>query len=392
MASAVEKSIIEAALVESMIRWRRDLHAHPELAFNEFRTSDMVAASLSGMGIDIHRGLGKTGVVGTLSRGDGPSIGLRADMDALPLVELGEVEHKSKNQGRMHACGHDGHTAMLLGAAQHLAKSDTFKGTVHFIFQPAEENEGGGRAMVEDGLFTRFPCDAVYGMHNWPGLPAGQFAINHGPMMAALDTFEVEITGKGTHAAMPHQGVDPFTSVAQIVMGLQTIPGRLLSALDSAVVSVTQIHGGDAMNVIPDSVVIRGTVRCFSESVRAQIEEALKVICCGTAEANGAKATVTYRKGYPPTVNAPQQADMAIQAAAAVVGSENVTLGIRPSMASEDFAFMLQACQGAYIWLGADGPQPSKPLHNPRYDFNDSTLAAGAAFWVNLVQSQLPLI
>ena len=385
----MEQSILGSDLVEAMVSWRHDLHAHPELAFAEFRTSDKVAAELSAMGIDIHRGLGKTGVVGTLTNGEGPSIGLRADMDALPVVELGDIAHCSIHAGRMHACGHDGHTAMLLGAAKHLARERYFKGTVHFIFQPAEENEGGGRAMVEDGLFTRFPCDAVYGMHNWPGLKAGQFAINHGPMMAALDTFEVEIQGRGSHAAMPEQGIDPFISVAQIVMALQTIPSRLLSALDSAVVSVTQIHGGDAMNVIPDSVVIRGTARCFSEIVRARVEESLHSICLSVAAAHGATASVAYKKGYPPTVNAPEQTDNAIVAARALVGGSNVQLGVKPSMASEDFAFMLQACPGAYIWLGADGSEPSKPLHNPRYDFNDSTLALGAAYWVSLVQTQL---
>lgn len=389
MARNLEKLLIEAALVESMVNWQRDLHAHPELAFAEFRTSDMIAAALSGMGIDIHRGLGKTGVVGTLKSGDGPSIGLRADMDALPLVELGEIEHRSTNPGRMHACGHDGHTAMLLGAAQHLSKNRTFKGTVHFIFQPAEESEGGGRAMVEDGLFSRFPCDAVYGMHNWPGLKAGQFAVNPGPMMAALDTFDVEVRGRGSHAAMPEQGIDPFISVAQIVMALQTIPSRILSAMDSAVVSVTQIHGGDAMNVIPDSVIMKGTVRCFSEAVRAQVEASLRSICEGIATVHRATVTVNYKKGYPPTVNTPAQADSAAKAAADLVGAENVQIGIRPSMASEDFAFMLQACPGAYIWLGADGQNPSKPLHNPRYDFNDSTLALGAAYWVRLTQMQL---
>lgn len=391
MSNRISKPVIEAALVESMIRWRRDLHAHPELAFQEFRTSDTVAASLSALGIEVHRGLGRTGVVGTLRQGDGPTIGLRADMDALPLVELGDIAHRSTHQGRMHACGHDGHTAMLLGAAQHLARTRDFRGTVHFIFQPAEENEGGARAMVEEGLFTRFPCDGVYGMHNWPGLPAGQLAINDGPMMAALDTFEIEVTGKGAHAAMPHQGIDPFMSVAQMVMALQTIPSRSVSALDSAVVSVTQIHGGDAMNVIPDSVVVRGTARCFSEDVRQHIEARLQSICVMTAQAHGAKAVVSYRRGYPATVNTSREAGLAYQAAAQLVGPGNVVQGIKPSMASEDFAFMLQACPGAYLWLGADGPLASKPLHNPRYDFNDSLLVTGAAFWVSLVQSLLPV-
>lgn len=372
-----------------MIGWRRDLHAHPELAFKEHRTADLIARELAEAGIDVHRGLGGTGVVGSIVTDSGRAIGLRADMDALPVQELNDVSHSSQHNGVMHACGHDGHTAMLLGAAKHLAQNRNFNGTVHFIFQPAEENEGGGRKMVEDGLFRRFPCDAVYGMHNWPGLAAGQFAINHGPMMAALDTFEVQIKGKGCHAAMPEQGIDPFLAVAQIVMALQTIPARVISALESAVVSVTQIHGGDAMNVIPDSVVIRGTARSFSESIRGQIEDALRTQCSSIAKAHGASAIVAYNRGYPPTVNATEPADRAVEAALALVGDENVLRGVRPSMASEDFAFMLQACPGAYIWIGADGPEPSKPLHNPRYDFNDATLALGAAYWVALVRSQL---
>lgn len=372
-----------------MTSWRRDLHAHPELAFEEHRTADLVAKELEGMGINVHRGLGRTGVVGTLSNGDGPTIGLRADMDALPVAELGDIPHCSKHAGKMHACGHDGHTAMLLGAAKELARQGKFKGTVRFIFQPAEENEGGGRAMVEDGLFEKFPCDSIYGMHNWPGLKSGQFAINHGPMMAALDTFEIQVQGKGSHAAMPHQGIDPFTTVAQIVMGLQTIPSRMISALDSAVVSVTQIHGGDAMNVIPDSVVIRGTARCFSETVRAQVEKGLRAMSQAIGDAHRSSVAVSYKRGYPATVNSAAETDNAIAAARQLVGSANVQIGVPPSMASEDFAFMLQERPGAYIWLGADGAEPSKPLHNPRYDFNDSTLALGAGYWVGLTRSLL---
>lgn len=370
--------------------WRRDLHAHPELAFAEFRTSTLVADELEKMGMKVHRGLGKTGVVATLANGIGPSIGLRADMDALPLSELGEIAHCSTHPGRMHACGHDGHTAMLLGAAKHLAKEKNFQGTIHFIFQPAEENEGGGRAMVEDGLFSMFPCDAVYGLHNWPGMNVGQFGINFGPMMAALDTFEIEVQGVGTHAAMPERGVDPFVSVANIVLALQTIPSRVLSAQDSAVISVTQIHGGDAWNVIPASVVIRGTARCFCEEVRSSIESHLRTIVALTAQAHGATAVVKYMRGYPATVNSKAEAEWAAKAATEVVGEGNVHIGVRPSMASEDFAFMLQQRPGAYIWMGVDGAEPSKPLHNPRYDFNDDALPLGAAFWVRLASTLLP--
>jgi hippurate hydrolase len=382
-------TLVTPDTVHAMQGWRRDLHAHPELAFNEFRTADLVARELADMGIDVHRGLGKTGVVGTLSHGDGPAIALRADMDALPVKELNAFAHCSRQAGTMHACGHDGHTAMLLGAARHLAANPCFRGTVHFVFQPAEEGEGGGRAMVEEGLFERFPCDAVYGMHNWPGLPAGTFAINHGPMMAALDTFEITVQGRGTHAAMPERGIDPFTVVAQITLALQTIPSRVLSAMDSAVVSLTQIHGGDAWNVIPDQVLMRGTVRCFSPDIQDRVEAALRTMCRSTAEAHGATATVVYRRGYPPTINSHEETDMAIAAARAVAGEGQVQIACKPSMASEDFAFMLQAKRGAYIWMGADGAQPSLPLHNPRYDFNDDTLGLGAAYWVKLVETVL---
>jgi hippurate hydrolase len=375
--------------VEAMVAWRRDLHAHPELAFAERRTSDLVARQLEAFGLTVHRGLGRTGVVGTLANGPGPAIGLRADMDALPLLELGGAAHASRHPGVMHACGHDGHTAMLLGAARHLAAHPDFQGTVHFIFQPAEEGEGGGREMVADGLFERFPCDAVYGMHNWPGLPAGRFAINHGPMMAALDTFEVTVRGRGSHAAMPERGIDPFTSVAHILLGLQTIPARMLGAMDSAVVSVTQVHGGEAWNVIPDRVVLRGTARCFDPAVQDRVETAIRDLCGGLAAAHGATADVTYWRKYPPTINTAAETDRAIAAAVAVVGEASVRSGCTPSMASEDFAFMLQARPGAYIWLGADGREPGAPLHNPHYDFNDDTLSTGAGYWVALVRETL---
>jgi len=380
---------IAADTVQAMTHWRHDLHAHPELAFAETRTADLVARELTAMGITVHRGLGRTGVVGTLQNGAGPSIGLRADMDALPVTEANTCSHCSTHPGVMHACGHDGHTAMLLGAARHLSTHRDFAGTVHFIFQPAEEGEGGGRAMVEDGLFERFPCDAVFGLHNWPGLPVGTFAINHGPMMAAFDTFEVKIQGRGTHAAMPERGIDPFIAVAQITLALQTIPARFISAMESVVVSITQIHGGDAWNVIPDEVVIRGTVRCFSPAVQDQVERLLHTLCQNTAQAHGAVATVRYLRGYPPTINTHTETDQAITAAQSLVGVKNVRFDCTPSMASEDFAFMLAACPGAYIWMGVDGATPSAPLHNPHYDFNDDALALGAAYWVKLAQTLL---
>jgi len=383
---------IASTVVQAMTRWRRDLHAHPELSLQETRTADVVAAALTDMGIPIHRGLAGTGVVGTLkgtagAADIGPSIGLRADMDALPVQEANTCAHCSTHAGVMHACGHDGHTAMLLGAALHLSQHrSSFVGTVHFIFQPAEETEGGARIMVQEGLFNLFPCQAVYGMHNWPGLPLGEFAVSHGAMMAAFDTFEITVQGRGTHAGMPERGVDPFLATAQIVLALQTIPARFVSAMQAVVVSITQIHGGDAWNVIPDEVTIRGTVRFFAPELQDTVDTLLHQLCTGTAAAYGAQAHVTYHRNQPATINTPQEADVAIAAARAVVGENKVRVDGPPAMASEDFAFMLQAKPGAYVWLGVDGPIPSAPLHNPHYDFNDDALAFGAAYWVQLVQ------
>jgi hippurate hydrolase len=279
---------------------------------------------------------------------------------------------------------------MLLGAAKHLARARTFQGTVHFIFQPAEENECGGKAMVEAGLFDRFPCDSVYGMHNWPGLEAGRFAINHGAMMASYDLFEVLVHGQGTHAAMPERGVDSISAAAHVVLALQAIPSRRISALDSAVVTVTQVHGGETWNVVPESVLIRGGARCFSTTLQDEIEAAIREISTNAAAAYGARATVAYRRLYPPTINSGPEVDVAIAAAKAVVGGENVQFDCQPSMAAEDFAFLLQARPGAYIWLGSDG-EKSEPLHSPRYDFNDDVLALGATYWVSLVELALAI-
>jgi len=381
---------ITNATLQAMMGWRHDLHAHPELALKETRTSDVVAKALTAMGIPIHRGLAGTGVVGTLqgNRGKGRHIGLRADMDALPVHEANGCAHCSQYPGIMHACGHDGHTAMLLGAAHHLAQHPDFAGTVYFIFQPAEETEGGARRMVEEGLFDLFPCEAVYGMHNWPGLPLGEFAITHGAMMAAFDTFEITVHGRGTHAAMPERGIDPFLAVAHITLALQTIPARFVSSLEPLVVSITQIHGGDAWNVIPDEVLMRGTVRFFAPALQDTVADLIQQLCSATAQAYGAQARVTYTRNQPATINTPQHADSAIAAAQAVVGIDKVRIDGPPAMASEDFAFMLQACPGAYVWLGVDGATPSAPLHNPHYDFNDDALALGAAYWVRLVQNR----
>jgi len=379
---------IHEALVADMIKWRHTLHACPEMAFEEISTAQLVASVLRAHGIAVQEGVGRTGVVGTLSRGSGPSIGLRADMDALPLVEKNQFAHKSQHEGKMHACGHDGHTAMLLGAAVALSQDPDWQGTVHFIFQPAEEAAGGGRVMVEDGLFERFPCDMVFGMHNWPGLPLGRFAINHGPMMASFDTFEIQIQGAGGHAAMPEKSIDSLVCASHLVVALQTIVSRRLAPQETAVVSVTQIHGGEAWNVLPDSAVIRGTVRCFSMATQRRIHALLTELSEGTARTHGATASVSYHYAYPATINSAAETDIAISAATATVGPDQVQRNCTPSMASEDFAFMLNSKPGAYIWLGVDRDS-SVPLHNPHYDFNDEALAIGAAYWVALVNSRM---
>lgn len=379
---------IEAETVERMVAWRRDLHAHPELAYQEVRTADLVARELAACGLSVKTGLGRTGVVGTLSRGDGPTIGLRADMDALPIQEATGVAYASRTPGVMHACGHDGHVAMLLGAARHLAARTDLTGTVHFIFQPAEECEGGGRAMVEDGLFRLFPCDSVYGLHNWPGLPLGTFATRVGAIMASLDTFEIAVTGFGTHAAMPERGTDTLVVVSEIVLALQTIVSRRIAPTEPVVLSVTQIHGGDAYNVIPDHAVIRGTVR-LNEAVRKRVAELIEAIAGGTAGTHGARAAVAYRFGYPATVNTADAVGTALAAAETVPDISARRGDVGPSMASEDFAYMLEACPGAYAWIGTDGTRPSLPLHNPGYDFNDEALPVGAAYWAALATHSL---
>ncbi|WP_429579733.1 M20 aminoacylase family protein [Paraburkholderia youngii] len=380
-------NVMDAKVTGDMRGWRRTLHAHPEMAFEEVSTAALVASVLRDLGYTVHEKVGKTGVVGTLERGIGPSIGLRADMDALPVAELNECPHRSRHPGKMHACGHDGHTAMLLGAAALLKRDEGWNGTVHVIFQPAEEVAGGGRVMVEEGLFERFPCDAVFGLHNWPGLPLGSFAINHGAMMASLDTFEINVAGRGSHAAMPEEGIDALVCASHIVVALQSIISRRLPAGDAAVVSVTQIHGGDSWNVLPDSVVIRGTVRCFAGAVQSRIRSLLDEISTTTARAHGASATLDYRECYPATINAQSATQVALAAARSTVGDDAVILGCRPSMASEDFAFMARAKPAAYIWMGVDGATSSAPLHSPHFDFNDNALAIGAAYWVNVVKA-----
>jgi len=374
---------------DDMTAWRRDLHAHPETAFEEERTSAFVAAKLEEFGIDVHRGLATTGVVGTLRAGDGPAIGLRADMDALHIHEKNEFGHRSTHEGRMHACGHDGHTTMLLGAARYLAETRKFTGTVHFIFQPAEENEGGGRVMVEEGLFEKFPVQAVYGMHNWPGLAAGRFAIRPGPMMAAFDIFELTVTGRGAHAGMPHTGVDPIVTVAEIITALQTIASRVTHPLDSVVVSITQVHAGDTWNVIPDEVVLRGTARSFRDEVQDTIEPTMRRIADGICAAHGARAALRYERRYPPTLNHPAETETAAKVAADVAGTANVDRDPMPCMGAEDFAFMLREQPGCYIWLGNGPGEGGCVLHNARYDFNDEILPLGASYWARLVETVL---
>ncbi|TCS64044.1 M20 aminoacylase family protein [Varunaivibrio sulfuroxidans] len=378
-----------ASYVSDMRDWRRDIHAHPETAFEERRTSDLVADKLTAFGLDVHKGLGKTGVVGTLRTGPGPAIGLRADMDALFIDERNTFSHVSQNPGRMHACGHDGHTAMLLGAARHLAETRAFRGTVHFIFQPAEENEGGGRLMVEEGLFEKFPMDMVFALHNWPGRRAGSFAVKPGVMMASSDNFEITLTGKGAHGAMPHLGTDPIVAGAAIVGALQTIASRETDPLDSTVVSVTCFNSGETWNAIPAQARLKGTARALSPESRDALEEAIGRIARSVGTAHGVDVDCVYHRLYPPTVNNAEAAAIAARAAARIAGEAGVDLDPRASMGGEDFSFMLQQKTGCYIWLGNGPGTGGCTLHNAHYDFNDDILATGAAYWCALVDEIL---
>jgi amidohydrolase len=376
---------------DEMTAWRRHIHKHPETAFEEHQTSDYVALRLHEFGIDVHRGLAGTGVVGTLrgDKGNGPAIGLRADMDALDIEEKNDIDYRSENRGKMHACGHDGHSTMLLGAAKYLAETRNFAGTVHFIFQPAEENEGGGRVMIEQGLFEKFPVESVYGMHNMPGIPAGEFAIRPGPIMASFDIFEITLTGTGTHAALPQFGRDAVVAGAQLVSALQTIASRTVSPFDAAVVSVTQMHSGDTWNVIPEEMVIRGTTRAFKEEIQTHMEAEIRRIADGIAATFGIAAKVHYERRYPPTVNDAAETDITVQVARGLVGDDMVSLDKDPMMGAEDFAFMLNEKPGAYMWIG-NGPRDGGcMLHNPHYDFNDDVLPLGASYWAKLVETRL---
>ena len=378
---------------------RRNIHAHPELCYEETRTSDLVAEKLTAWGIPVLRGMGITGVVGVIRRGGSlAAIGLRADMDALPMQEFNTFAHASRHDGKMHACGHDGHTAMLLGAAHHLAKHGRFDGTVYVIFQPAEEGGAGAQKMIEDGLFERCPMQAVYGMHNWPGAPTGSFGVTPGPMMASSNEFEVIVRGKGAHAAQPHKGVDPIMVAVQIAQSWQTIVSRNKSPLDAGVLSITQIHAGSATNVIPDDATLIGTVRTFTVPVLDLMEQRMRDVATHTAAAFGADVEFNFKRNYPPLINHALETAFAVGVMQKIVGIENVNASVEPTMGSEDFAFMLQHKPGCYVFLGnGDGGHRDTGhglgpcnLHNPSYDFNDDLLPIGATYWIELAQAALP--
>lgn len=376
--------------------FRRDLHAHPELGFQETRTSARVAGMLEALGVTVHRNIGKTGLVGVLTgkaHGSGRMIGLRADMDALPMQETNLFGHASTKPGLMHGCGHDGHTAILMGAAKYLALTRNFDGTVVFIFQPAEEGLGGAKAMIDDGLFERFDCDAIYGLHNWPGLPPGMIGINPGPMMAAADKFEVVIQGRGGHGAHPYQTVDPVLVAAHVITALQSVVSRNVSALDAAVVTVASVQAGDplAMSVIPDQAKLVGTVRTFRHSIQSLVQERMQSLIQQIAAGFGASATLNYQRIYPATINTPKEAMFVADVATELFGSDKVVRDLQPSMGAEDFSFMLQHKPGAYFRLGQGGAESGCYLHNPNYDFNDAVIPTGAGLFAALVEKAMPL-
>jgi hippurate hydrolase len=388
------------AFQSELQRIRRDLHAHPELCYEEQRTSEVVADKLAEWGIPVIRGLGITGVVGIIKHGNsGRSIGLRADMDALPMHEVNTFPHASVHPGKMHACGHDGHTAMLLGAAKYLSEHRNFDGTVYLVFQPAEEGGAGAKRMIEDGLFEQCPMDAIYGMHNWPGIPAGHMSVCEGPLMASSNEFYVTVKGKGGHAAQPHKCIDPVMVAVQIAQSWQTIISRRTSPLDTAVLSLTQIQAGTATNVIPDEAKMAGTVRTLSWDVLDMLEQQMEQVAVNTAAAFGAEVEFKFRRNYPPLINHPEATRFAVEVMKSVVGADKVDDKTEPSMAAEDFAYFLQAKPGCYIFIGnGEGDHRSGGhglgpcvLHNGSYDFNDNLLPVGASFWVKLVEASLPV-
>jgi len=379
-----------------LVALRHDIHANPELAFQETRTSDIVAAALARWGIEVHRGLAKTGVVGVVrgrTGSSGRAIGLRADMDCLPMFETADLPYKSTHPGRMHACGHDGHTTMLLGAARYLAETRNFDGTAYLIFQPAEEGGGGGNEMVKEGLFDRFPADAVYALHNWPSLEAGKIAVRPGPVLAATDEIQIMVRGKGGHAALPHLACDPVVASAQIISSLQTVASRNVSPLDSVVVSVCSMQTSQvgAFNVIPDFVRLIGTVRTFRAETRALAQERIREIVTAIAQGLGASAELEYRRGYPATVNHTQEAEFAAAVGEHLFGRENVVRDAEPTMGGEDFSYMLLARPGAYVFLGQGGAELGCLLHNSKYDFNDQVIPLGAGYLAALVEESLPI-
>jgi amidohydrolase len=378
-----------------MTEWRRDFHAHPEIGFEEERTSEIVAKRLAEWGIEVHRGFGKTGVVGVIrgrhqAAGSNRAIGLRADMDALPMDEGNDFAHRSQNPGRMHACGHDGHTTMLLGAAKYLAETRNFSGTVHLIFQPAEEGLAGAKAMMDDGLFERFPCDSIYGIHNSPDMPLGTVKALTGTALAAIDYFTLTLRGRSAHGAHPQQGIDTVAMAAQVINALNAIPSRQIDALESAIISIGQIHGGTSNIVIPETVELRGSVRTLKPEVRDRVEELFKRTVKSTAEAYGGSVELDYKRAYPPTINPADEASRAAQAANAVPGVKEVLREGNPLLAGEDFAFMLEKNRGAYLLFGQRGADKGGvPVHNPGYDFNDDLLPIGASYFAGLVEQEL---
>jgi amidohydrolase len=376
-----------------MRQWRQHLHRFPETAFEEMQTAEFIADKLAGFGLEVHRGLGGTGVVATLKVGNSDKkIALRADMDALFIQEQNTFAHKSCHDGKMHACGHDGHVAMLLGAACYLAVHRSFDGTVYFIFQPAEEGRAGAWQMIDDGLFEKFPADCVFGLHNFPDIPTGHFAVKSGAMMASFDCFEIIISGQATHAAMPHLGNDAIVAAAQLINALQTIVSRTVNPADPAVVSITQIHAGNTWNALPESVLLRGTFRCFNTSTQKAIAEKITRIVKATCEGFDVSAEIKFNPenpGYPVTFNAEAETELALQAARAVAGEDCVDQQPEPCMGSEDFAFMLQEKPGCYVWIGNGSSENGCLLHNPHYDFNDEILPVGTAYWVKLVETVL---
>jgi amidohydrolase len=386
-------------LHQEMIAWRHWLHQHPELSFKEELTSDYIASILESHNIEMHRGLAVTGIVATIhgkKKGEisENTLGLRADMDALPIQELNEFKHKSTHDGKMHACGHDGHSTMLLGAAVYLSQHNDFAGTVHFIFQPSEEGGAGAEVMVKEGLFDKFPCSAVYGMHNWPGLPVGKFAIHDTNVMAAVETINITITGKGGHAAMPDQIIDPILTGAQVITALQSVVSRNLSPVQSAVISITIAEAGFTHNVIPNTMQLTGTLRYFQPKIGKQVKERMQTLVENTCKAMGATGKIWFEEGYPATINTPKHAKKCAVAARQLAPENDVLRDMPPSMGAEDFSFLLNACEGAYIWIG-NGETPDNQtgsncmLHNTQYDFNDDISALGASYWIQLVRSIL---